>query len=214
MKRVPLNRVQLVVFAFATMFVAAAVTTPLTSPTGAADEEAKYVGDATCKKCHFKQHRYWKKTKLKKALEALKPTTAEDDKALFDRKTEAKLDPAKDYSTDASCLKCHTTGYGKPGGYPKDPAANKDQADLMGSVSCEACHGPGSKYTAHKQAEIEKDKDAKFTYDGLKDMGLIQPDATNCASCHNEENPTNATDTYKFETAKTQVHSKKKKKKK
>ena len=212
--RVQLNRIQMVVLGFAAMFVAAVVSVPVTAPTGSADEEATYVGDEKCKKCHFKEHRYWKKTGLYKSLESLKPTTAEDDKELFDRKKAAELDPAKDYSTDATCLACHTTGYGKKGGYPKDVAANKDQAELMGRISCEACHGPGSKYAAHKQAEIEKNKDAKFTFEDMEPMGLIQPNEANCKTCHNDKNPVHATDPFKFDTSKGEVHSKKKKKKK
>ena len=75
----------------------------------------------------------WKKTKLFKSLETLKPT-AEADKALFDAKKAAGLDPAKDYSTDAACLKCHVTGYGKDGGYPeKITPENEKAAKAFGS---------------------------------------------------------------------------------
>ena len=44
------------------------------------------------------------------------------------------------------CLACHTTGYGKPGGY--DPAAEKEGAPYLLGVQCEACHGPG---TTHRR---------------------------------------------------------------
>jgi hypothetical protein len=40
------------------------------------------------------------------------------------------------------CLACHTTGYGRPGGY--DPAAEKEGAPYLLGVQCEACHGPGT----------------------------------------------------------------------
>ena len=184
----------------------------LSAPSGTAQEgEAKYLGPDACKKCHFKQARYWKKTKLKTALDVLKPTTEDADKELFARKKGASLDPAKDYSTDAKCLACHTTGYGKPGGYPTDPAANAELAEAMAGVSCEACHGPGSKYVEHKTKALEADKAAKFTFDDLAPMGLVKPDATNCKTCHNDQNPTNATDAFKYDEAKAGVHSKKKK---
>jgi hypothetical protein len=46
--------------------------------------------------------------------------------------------------TNPQCLACHTTGYGKPGGY--DPETEKTGAPYLLGVQCEACHGPG---TAH-----------------------------------------------------------------
>lgn len=78
--------------------------------------------------------------------------------------------------TNPACLKCHTTGYGKPGGY--DPKA-ETAADLAG-VGCEACHGPGSVY---KKLSIMKDKEASLA------NGLIEPDADSCKPCHAGEVP-------------------------
>ena len=197
---------------FAAATLAMVIVLALSVNTGTAQEgEAKYVGPDACNKCHFKEHRYWKKTKLITAFDVLKPTAEDADKELFDRKTAAKLDPAKDYSTDAKCVKCHTTGHGKPGGYPADPSADEATAKLMAGISCEACHGPGSKYVEHKTKALEADKAAKFTFDDLAPMGLVKPDATNCKTCHNDQNPTNATDAFKYDEAKAGVHSKKKK---
>lgn len=194
----------------------AALTVAFTaSPGSAEDPTPQYVGDKTCKSCHFKEHGAWRKTGLAKAMETLKPTTEEGDKELFDRKKAAELDPAKDYSTDAKCVACHTTGYGKPGGYPTDPTASDDakaRAELMGSVSCEACHGPGSLYSEHKTKKLEEDKKAKFTFEDLAEFGLVKPDAANCATCHNDQGPTHASSTFDFEKDKENAHPKKKKK--
>jgi len=190
---------------------AAALTVTLSlARTGAAeDAKPEYVGDKTCQKCHFAQHKSWKKTAMAKAMKTLAPTTEADDKALFDKKTAAKLDPAKDYTNDEKCLKCHTTGYGEPGGYPKDPkkdeAATKAAA-ATGSVGCESCHGPGSLYVKHKTEAVEKDKDAKFTFEGLSKLGLIKPDEAVCAKCHNDQAPTKPAEPFKFEDAKAKVH--------
>jgi hypothetical protein len=169
----------------------------------------QYVGDKTCQKCHFLQHKSWKKTGMAKAMRTLFPTAEADDKALFDRKKAAGLDPAKDYSTDAKCLPCHTTGYGLPGGYPVDPKkdeASGKAAELMGNVSCEACHGPGSEYVKHKTAAVEKDKNAKFTFEEMAKLGLIKPDEKNCAQCHNKDAPTQPAEPFKFEEAKVKSH--------
>jgi len=54
----------------------------------------KHTGEATCKKCRFKQDKAWKTTAHAKAHEML---------------------PAK-YKDDAACTICHATGLGQPGG--------------------------------------------------------------------------------------------------
>ncbi|MEZ4291481.1 MAG: cytochrome c family protein [Myxococcota bacterium] len=48
---------------------------------------------------------------------------------------------AKGKAADADCLRCHTTAWDKPGGFPAgaDVASHADLA----RVGCESCHGPG-----------------------------------------------------------------------
>jgi hypothetical protein len=77
-----------------------------------------FIGSKQCAACHFDQFLDWKQTKHAKAFDIL---------------------PAK-YKTDASCLKCHTTGHGEESGY-----VDKTTPDLAGTT-CESCHGPGSKH--------------------------------------------------------------------
>ena len=92
------------------------------------NEGAKYVGEKSCKKCHLKQHRGWKKMAHAKAWEQLP----------------AKYhDPAQKDDEGRSCISCHVTGFGK-GDLDGFVDAEKS-AHLMG-VQCEACHGPGSKH--------------------------------------------------------------------
>jgi Cytochrome c554 and c-prime len=91
-------------------------------PPAPADQQ--FIGVKQCASCHFEQFMKWKGTKHATTFDLL---------------------PAQ-YQTDAACLKCHTTGFGKPSGFTTAEAS----ADLKGTT-CEACHGPGSKH-----AEIAK----------------------------------------------------------
>jgi hypothetical protein len=193
---------------FAAGLAVGAVLALAVARVSAEDAKPTYVGSSKCMKCHSKQVLSWKKTKLAKAMDVLKPTTEADDKDLFAAKKKSSIDPAKDYTTDAKCLACHTTGYGKDGGYPdqKITDENKKVADSMGCVSCESCHGPGSAYLAYKNDKRAKDKDAKFTKEELAKVGLVLPTEENCKVCHNKDNPANALDTFKFEEFKKKVH--------
>jgi hypothetical protein len=85
------------------------------------------------------------------------------------------MDPEKDYTQDKTCLRCHTTGYRKRGGF-----RNIKSTPKMVGVGCEACHGAGSKY------KVLHDEKPNFTEDEAKAIGELYPsqDATVCDSCH------------------------------
>lgn len=139
----------------------------------AGDEPAKpaevkkthaYVGTKTCKMCHNSEAQgkifdKWLSTKHANAV--------------------AALDSAKGERTNAKCLKCHTTGYGTANGY--DKVAEKQGAQDLGSVGCEACHGPGADY---KAMGVMKDKAAAVA------AGLVIPTEATCKTCHNADSPT------------------------
>jgi cytochrome c554/c'-like protein len=133
--------------------------------------EPAYVGWKKCKMCHLKEWKSWAETPMGKALEVLKAGQK------VDVKTKAKVDPQKDYSQDAACVKCHVTGLAKPGGY--DPAKPEES---LANVGCESCHGPGSAYQ-----EVMKKKDYKR--DDAIAAGMIVPDEKVCVTCHNKESP-------------------------
>lgn len=163
-------------------------------------QESKYtyVGTSKCKMCHLKVHRSWKKTEMAQALETLKPGSAVEVKKKYG------LDPAKDYSTDKGCLKCHTTGYDHEGGYvipdPEDKKAVRRAKKLAG-VGCESCHGPGSAYNKVFM-EIFKSK-RKYKVEELYAVGLRKIDAAVCAECHNDKSPTfDAEQPFDFEKMK------------
>lgn len=157
------------------------------------DDAPEYVGSKKCKICHIVQYRSWEKLKHAKAFESLKPDQASEIKTQFG------LDPSKDYSTDATCLACHTVGFGKPGGYavpdPQDSKAVKRAKSLEG-IGCEMCHGPGESYLKlHK--EIMKSK-RKYKHDEMFAAGMTPVEESTCLACHNTKNPTVDRESYTF----------------
>lgn len=124
---------------------------PLAQP----PEDQTYVGSKNCSSCHFDQYLVWRQTKHAKAFDIL---------------------PAK-YRTDASCLKCHTTGHGEPTGY-KDAST----AALAGT-SCEACHGPASKHVEiSKQFSNKKLSPEQEAYVRSTTHKILP--GNSCTQCH------------------------------
>lgn len=114
----------------------------------------KYVGARKCKMCHNKpatggQYAQWLSTKHAKAMESLNAEEAKN--------------PA--------CIKCHSTA----GSVPADQIAT---LKISEGVSCESCHGPGSKYFPNS---VMKNHDASLA------KGLIMPTEEVCLACHNSE---------------------------
>ena len=139
-----------------------------------ADKKPQFVGSETCKECHRKTTRSWGKTKMALAFEILKPGERKEAKLKF------KLDPQKDYTQEEKCLPCHTTGYGKPGGF-----VSAKETPLHLGVGCEACHGPGSLYNP-----IMEIRGRIYKLDELIEVGLIPQAMTTCRDCHNTDSPT------------------------
>lgn len=162
---------------------AIAVLSPVSS--AIAGDDHAYIGTKSCKKCHIKLFKSWADTKMAKAFETLKPGQAAE------AKTKHGLDPAKDYTKDESCLACHTTGFGKKGGYavpdPADAKAVKEAANLEG-VGCEACHGAGEGF-AELFKEIQKSK-RMYKVAEVQAVGLNKMEAAVCTECHNDKSPT------------------------
>lgn len=93
-------------------------------PAGVNSETAKvYVGSDSCRGCHAEEYErfvaYAKKAHSYQHIKILK-------KGL----TEAEF---------TQCLECHTTGYGKPGGF-----RSEEETPNLREAGCEVCHGPGS----------------------------------------------------------------------
>jgi hypothetical protein len=147
--------------------------------------EHEFIGSKKCKKCHMKEFKSWRDTKKAKTFDLLKPGQASE------AKQKANLDPAKDYTKDEKCLKCHTIGFGEPGGYFVPDAADEKavkKAGKLEGVGCESCHGPGSAYIDSHE-EIKKSK-RMYTQDEMFAAGLKKIEEASCTKCHNEESPT------------------------
>jgi hypothetical protein len=119
---------------------------------------------------------------MAQAFASLKPNQAAEGRK------KANLDLAKDYTKEPACVACHVTGYGKPGGYPEVgkewTEEEKLRAPLLEGVGCEACHGPGEKYSPYKKDNKE------YKWAELVKLGAVHADEKNCKNCHNDKSPT------------------------
>jgi len=153
--------------------------------------EFSYMGVNNCKMCHNKKDKgaqfdVWSEGPHAKTLETLKSEEAL--KIAADLKLEESPHEA------GECLVCHTTGWGKAGGYEvlsadfiADPgnARAVKKNDSKANVGCETCHGAGSGYKSKKTMN--------GIFSGEIDpttVGLINPDKDVCLTCHNEKSPT------------------------
>lgn len=105
-----------------------------------------YVGVARCETCHSAAVQWWRTTPHGRAYATLQHVN-------------------KEYNL--SCVGCHVTGYGQPGG------ATVTHNEGLVDVQCEQCHGPGSLHaSAPMQNPIARRRDV--------------PELV-CVQCHNPE---------------------------
>ena len=132
-----------------------AVGAEAAEPPAPADQE--YTGSKRCASCHFDQYMKWKKDKHSKAFDLL----------------------TVKYEKDVKCLKCHTTGYGEATGF-KDKTST---ASLMG-VTCESCHGPGSKHETACQPLTNVKKLSPEQEKAARDSIWLMVPRNICIECH------------------------------
>ncbi len=122
-------------------------------PTG-----ADIVGSEACATCHAAEFATWTAHPHARAVRTLEK--------------EGK-------AGDADCLRCHTTGFGRTGGFPSDGPADA-HADLA-RVGCESCHGPGGE---HVKAGVTKLGSIVSLGDKCDSCVILQI----CGTCHNDAN--------------------------
>lgn len=130
-------------------------------------QDYEYIGAVKCKMCHNKsttgmQYKKWSEARHSNAFETLK-----SEKAIENGKKHGIDKPWE----SEKCLKCHSTYYGASEDLMLTITAEE-------GVSCETCHGPGSKY---KSMAIMKDHDKSVA------NGLIVPGKELCVKCHTPE---------------------------
>jgi len=111
-------------------------------------DNATYVGTATCKECHEDEYENFKAF-------AKKATSYQSIKKMQKGLTAEEI---------KGCYACHTTGYGKPGGF-----VSIEKTPHLQDAGCEVCHGPGSKH-----ADSEDPEDI-----------ISELEAESCKTCHN-----------------------------
>ena len=79
--------------------------------------QSPYVGEQACKSCHQEEHEIWSDTLHSNAFSKLEQVNK---------------------SFDPSCIKCHTVGFEKSGGF-----IDFDATPHLMNVQCESCHGVG-----------------------------------------------------------------------
>ena len=109
-----------------------------------------YVGSMACKKCHETEYRNF-------MIYAKKSTSFQSIQRLKKELTPKEVD---------GCYYCHTTGFGKPGGFESEKKTPK-----LKNAGCEVCHGPGELHV--KTTDVTDIKGRLSTED--------------CEACHTSE---------------------------
>ncbi|MEA1967857.1 MAG: cytochrome c family protein [Thermodesulfobacteriota bacterium] len=113
-------------------------------------EEKSYIGSKACEECHAVEYA--------KFIEfAKKAASFESIRVMKSKLTD------KEYR---SCFECHTTGYGKPGGF-----VSEEKTPQLKNAGCEVCHGPGSLHAESGDPE-----------DIIYDLSI-----DDCTACHNSD---------------------------
>lgn len=135
----------------------------LTGQDAAAWDDAFYVGEAACRRCHQRSgthdlfHR-WRRSKHAQAYQVLALPQSRE----IARLSGIDVDP---YDSPV-CLGCHVTAAGT------EEWRREESFKFSDGIQCETCHGPGS---LHIEAAAK----------GEPKTGLTTPDETFCLICHN-----------------------------
>ncbi len=120
--------------------------------------KADFVGSDRCQSCHTKEFETWQASPHAGAFATLE---------------------ASDKANDAECLACHTTAFGRPGGFAiEEPLTT--QADFA-RVGCESCHGPGGDHVGENARRVGTILSLGDKCDSCVILKI-------CGSCHDDAN--------------------------
>ena len=91
-------------------------------------KDTPYSGSETCKYCHTKEYRIWKKSKHAKAYATLEH---------------------KNKHEDSECVSCHVVGFDN-GGF-----ISKTETQHFSNVQCENCHGPRKEHAKNPKNQLK-----------------------------------------------------------
>ncbi len=119
---------------------------------------AAYVGSDACASCHPAEFTTWSGSPHAHAVEPLRKAGQ---------------------AADAGCLACHTTAFGRSGGFPKAGEV-ADHPDLA-RVGCESCHGPGGNHVGEDHTKIGSIVSLSDKCDSCVILQI-------CGGCHDDAN--------------------------
>jgi peroxiredoxin len=119
---------------------------------------ADYVGSNACQNCHQAEFATWESSPHGHAVETLKRAGK---------------------AAETECLICHTTAFGKPGGFPA--IAKIADHDDLARVGCESCHGPAGDHIDETAKRVGTILSLGDKCDSCVILKI-------CGSCHDEAN--------------------------
>jgi peroxiredoxin len=119
---------------------------------------ARYVGSEACRSCHQAEHETWSASPHAHAVETLAAVRKQG---------------------NPDCLRCHTTGFARPGGFPEK--GQPDQHPDLAAVGCESCHGPGGDHVTEGAAKIGSIVSLGDKCDSCVILQI-------CGACHDDAN--------------------------
>jgi hypothetical protein len=135
-------------------------------------DEPRYVGSASCARCHEGIYQEWNSTPHAKALRTLKHD---------------------DYAWDPECLVCHIQGAQRQRGssvwsWFESGFSDPEHTPHLGGVGCESCHGPGSTHLADPYDKTVWTRSSRLR---------ARPTQADCMDCHDLENSVGFAEQFK-----------------